>query len=66
MSNDRRLLIAGGSGFIGSEVSRLASEAGFEIVNLDIKPPVAAVEKSLWRQIDVRGADALRRSILEA
>ena len=66
MSNDRRLLVTGGSGFIGSELARLAGEAGFEIVNLDIKPPVAASQKPMWRQLDVRDADAVRGAILEA
>lgn len=54
MIQAQRILLTGGSGFIGSEVLRFASEAGFEVLNLDIKPPREEASRSVWRQADVR------------
>lgn len=66
MSVERRLVVTGGSGFIGSELIRLAREVGFEVVNLDIKAPTDREQHPLWRKVDVRDSDAVIGTILEA
>jgi nucleoside-diphosphate-sugar epimerase len=41
-----KVLITGGSGFIGSHVSRSLVEHGYEVINFDVKPPQA--EAAWW------------------
>jgi nucleoside-diphosphate-sugar epimerase len=41
---DHKILITGGSGFIGSHISRSLVESGHTVVNLDIRPPGAEAE----------------------
>lgn len=60
-----RILLTGGSGFIGSEVVEIALERGFAVCNLDIGPPRTAEHKALWREVDVRDAAAMERELLE-
>jgi len=51
-----RLLITGGSGFIGTEVVRQALAHGLDVVSIDIQPPSDPSHHSLWREGDVRDA----------
>jgi nucleoside-diphosphate-sugar epimerase len=41
----RKVLLTGGSGFIGSHLSRSLAESGHTVINFDIKPPGA---EALW------------------
>ena len=58
-----RLLITGGSGFIGAEVVALALNAGLEVRNLDIAEPRNEQHKPLWKQVDIRDAEAVVAAI---
>ncbi|MBN9017046.1 MAG: NAD(P)-dependent oxidoreductase [Rhizobiales bacterium] len=58
-----KILITGGSGFIGSEVVAIALARGDEVLNLDINPPRDAAQAPFWRQIDVRDRDAVMGAI---
>ncbi|WP_423068390.1 NAD-dependent epimerase/dehydratase family protein [Devosia sp. CN2-171] len=60
-----RLLITGGSGFIGAEVVSLALKAGLEVRNLDIAEPRAEQHKPLWRRVDIRDAAAVSAAVAE-
>lgn len=66
MQNDRKLLLTGGSGFIGSEVVRLAAAQGYQIVNLDFKPPRDAGHRSFWQEVDIRDSSAVCAAIIAA
>lgn len=56
-----RLLVTGGSGFIGSEVVSLAMTKGWVVRNLDVRSPRNAAHHETWRLIDIRsGADVIR------
>lgn len=56
-----RVLVTGGSGFIGSEVARLLLKKGSEVANLDFKPPTWPEHRPCWRDCDVRDAGGVRR-----
>lgn len=66
MPNERTLLLTGGSGFIGSEIVRIAAAGGYEIVNLDFRPPRDLSQMVYWREVDVRDADAVSTAIAAA
>ena len=61
----QKLLVTGGSGFIGSEVVKIALERGFAIRNLDFRPPNLAEHAPYWSNIDVREAADVDREITQ-
>lgn len=48
----KRLLVTGGSGFIGTHLVDALSQTGAAICNLDIKPPVLESQKAYWTYCD--------------
>lgn len=63
MANSK-LLITGGSGFIGSEVVKRAQQHGFEIKNLDFNPPNLSEHEPMWANVDVRNKEDVEREIV--
>ncbi|WIW47820.1 NAD(P)-dependent oxidoreductase [Bradyrhizobium sp. 62B] len=59
-----KLLITGGSGFIGAEVVKLALEKGYIVRNLDLKAPESEFQR-YWRQIDIRNFEDVDGAIRE-
>jgi GlcNAc-P-P-Und epimerase len=55
----RRVLVTGGSGFIGTNVVEGFVGAGAEVLNVDIATPMQPAHRSLWRQIDIVDRDGL-------
>jgi nucleoside-diphosphate-sugar epimerase len=61
----KRVLVTGGSGFIGTHLLlRLASKAAI-ILNLDLKPPPIAALRASWRSCDITDEAATRRAIVD-
>jgi GlcNAc-P-P-Und epimerase len=58
-----RLLVTGGSGFIGTHVSRKATSSGVEWLNLDIRPPVSGESPENWRQVDIMDSEKLNAAV---
>lgn len=58
-----KIVITGGSGFIGSAVVQMALKRGFEIRNLDLKPPALREHNELWRSVDVREEASVAREV---
>ncbi len=56
-----RLLVTGGSGFIGTHVLASAEEQGWELLNVDIAPPREEGQRRWWRELDVLDRDGLVR-----
>lgn len=52
----QRLLITGGSGFIGTHLINAAIEAGDEVLNLDIAAPLCSDHARYWREGDLLDA----------
>lgn len=49
----RRILITGGSGFIGTHLIESLLKETTTIINADLKPPILQHHQSLWRKADV-------------
>lgn len=49
-----KILLTGGSGFIGANVVDRALARGFTVRNLDFRPPRKAEHRALWQEMDVR------------
>lgn len=60
-----RLLITGGSGFIGTAVVAHQSLCGAEILNLDINPPMRGDQQTFWRKQDIMDAAGVSRAFME-
>lgn len=52
-----RILVTGGSGFIGTNLIDLLLEKGVELVNLDINPPKKSSHGPWWRECDILNFD---------
>jgi len=60
-----RVLITGGSGFIGTNLVAAWRARGAEVLNLDIAPPRDPHHGPLWARLDIRERDALGRAIAD-
>ena len=59
-SKGQRVLITGGSGFIGTNVVEAFSRDGCVVLNVDIAPPKVPAHASKWQRLDILDGDALR------
>ncbi len=48
-----KILITGGSGFIGTNLISYMLSQSYEILNIDINPPKVESQISLWKQVDM-------------
>lgn len=58
-----RILVTGGSGFIGTNLVEYYLSKGEEVVNFDMTPPRNAQHKPYWRNVDILDSEALRVEI---
>ena len=54
-----RILVTGGSGFIGTHFVGLLLNKNKEILNVDIQEPKVASQNSLWKQCDIKDFNEL-------
>jgi len=52
--NNIKILLTGGSGFIGTNVSDWLIKNNMEFINIDINQPKIFVHKNYWKNIDIR------------
>lgn len=55
-----RLLVTGGSGFIGTNLVQSALEQGHEVLNLDWNPPLNQVQRPHWQRWNIMEPDTTK------
>ncbi len=63
LSKTERILVTGGSGFIGTNLIENLLEAGLLVLNIDIERPRNPAQLSIWRDVDLRSRDNLLAAI---
>jgi len=58
-----RVLVTGGSGFIGTNLVEHYLVRGDQVLNLDVAPPRHPRHSSSWRKVDILDAEALERAV---
>lgn len=59
----RKILVTGGSGFIGTHLIRELTAAGREVVNLDIQPPRLGEHAGFWTESNILDRERLTEQI---
>jgi nucleoside-diphosphate-sugar epimerase len=54
-----RILITGGSGFIGTHLMESYIKDDVSLINIDIKPPIKHSHNDLWYKIDITDAESV-------
>jgi nucleoside-diphosphate-sugar epimerase len=60
-----RVLVTGGSGFIGTNLVQHYMVVGAEVMNLDFAPPCNRTHVAAWRNVDLRDRDSLLGAVAE-
>jgi len=65
MTSGMRLLITGGSGFIGTNLVEHCLGQGITLLNLDWNPPLNPSHTPHWREADILDSDAMAQALLD-
>lgn len=60
-----KILITGGSGFIGTNLMEYYLAKNVELVNVDFKPPKISAHNQFWKKVDIRDLDLFRSTIIQ-
>lgn len=60
-----KMLITGGSGFIGTNLVDFYTTLGMEVLNVDIKPPRNKSQSSFWQMVDIRDLESLKAIVAQ-
>lgn len=60
-----RVIVTGGSGFIGTNLVAHHLAVGDEVLNLDIAPPRQPAHEPYWQQVDLLDASRLERAVAD-
>lgn len=59
----KRILITGGSGFIGTNLVQHLLEEGCEVLNVDIVSPKIEQQSKCWKQVDICNLEQLQEAV---
>jgi nucleoside-diphosphate-sugar epimerase len=65
LGGQARILVTGGSGFIGSNLVSAYRASGVPVASLDWRAPRKSEDADLWRQVDITQVDTLRTAVSE-
>lgn len=65
LNNSKRVIVTGGSGFIGTNLIELLDSRGFSILNIDISAPRNIAQMKFWYKLDICEQDKLKKIITE-
>jgi nucleoside-diphosphate-sugar epimerase len=60
-----RVVVTGGSGFIGTNLIELLNSLGFSLLSIDIMPPRNPLHMNFWRDVDVCNVEMFRKTLKE-
>src|SRR4051794_24702108 len=60
LPDESRVIVTGGSGFIGTNLVERYQSAGTAVANLDLAPPRNRAHRNLWTEADIRRSEDLR------
>ncbi len=63
--NKYKIIITGGSGFIGTNLVDKFSNDGHEVINFDINQPKLEKHFNFWKKIDINNYSTLNNSIID-
>jgi nucleoside-diphosphate-sugar epimerase len=55
----KKVIVTGGSGFIGQHLVKHLFELGYQVVNIDLNPPPRGGQKSVWRKCSILDSEGL-------
>ena len=61
----QKILVTGGSGFIGSNTIQFFSNKGYDILNIDSNAPQNLEHKKYWKNVDILAYTQLEKEIID-
>jgi len=61
----QRVIVTGGSGFIGTNLIEFYDRAGAEVINIDFQAPRNPAHQRFWRNVNICNLDAYNRVVRE-
>ncbi len=62
-TSPKKILVTGGSGFIGTNLVEAFISSGDIVLNIDSKPPRNQAQKQYWQQVDILDSDNLKKAV---
>lgn len=61
----KKILVIGGSGFIGTNFVEYCLQSKIEVLSFDINPPKKATHYNIWRKINIEEYDSFKENLID-